>query len=111
MGNYFGINDREFWRWWDKLGKKLEPGRPDLGSREEALEKYEEWVEEGKPDSEGHRTEPPSDGIEKCVATGERITVVIGTTYLVWLVAKQVIAIGGAPFTGGQSLWLELEPL
>jgi RHS repeat-associated protein len=60
IGNYFGINDRNFWRWWDRFGKKEEPGRPDLQSRDEALKEYEDWVKRGRPDSEGHRTEPPA---------------------------------------------------
>ncbi len=58
MGNYFGIKDKNFCRWWDRLGKKEEPGRPDLQSREEALKEYEDWVNRGRPNSEGHRTEP-----------------------------------------------------
>ena len=29
---------------------------------------------------------------------------------LAWEIGKQVLAIGGAPFTGGESLWLELVP-
>ena len=53
---YGGNQDKDFRRWYHRQVK--ESGDPDIGSKEEADALYDEWVEEGKPDAEGHRTEP-----------------------------------------------------
>jgi hypothetical protein len=38
-----------------KENRALKPGDPDL-TKQEAEEWYKIWVQEGKPDAEGHRT-------------------------------------------------------
>ncbi len=43
----FGVNDKQFWDWWHRVGK--EQTGQDIGSRQEAEEAYQEWVDLGKP--------------------------------------------------------------
>jgi hypothetical protein len=52
----FGISDKGFWDWWHRGGGKEANGGQNIESREEAEEKYEEWVQQGKPrGSKGER--------------------------------------------------------
>jgi hypothetical protein len=48
----YGLPDL-FWSWYHRQVTK--PGDPDL-TKEEAEQWYKIWVQEGKPDAEGHRT-------------------------------------------------------
>ncbi|MBO0664565.1 RHS domain-containing protein [Jiella sp. MQZ9-1] len=60
---------RGFWNWYHRQVKQ--PGDPDL-SREEAVELYGEWCDSGKPDPEGHRTEPePEPGHQRGITDGD----------------------------------------
>lgn len=46
--NWYGYNDRDFQKWWERRGKK-DFGRGDIDNAAEAREAYEHWVELGKP--------------------------------------------------------------
>jgi RHS repeat-associated protein len=48
----FGLPDR-FWDWYHRQVKQ--PGDPDINSRPEADEWFEEWKRQGEPDGEGSR--------------------------------------------------------
>jgi len=86
----------------------LQRGGPTPEETQEQLK----GIKKAYPDQAAHKTEQQDEeALKKAAGTARNIAVGVGTIYLVWLVAKQVIAIGGAPFSGGQSLWLELEPL
>ncbi|MBP8116772.1 MAG: hypothetical protein KAY09_03485 [Nitrospira sp.] len=52
----YGFPD-DFWNWYHKQEKRKRGG-PDIDDREEAKDYYEEWKRQGKPNPEGHRTEP-----------------------------------------------------
>ena len=57
----FGI-PKDFWRWYHRQYKS--PGDPDIG-REGAERLFEEWQSQGRPDDEGHRTEPDEAPVEE----------------------------------------------
>ena len=75
----FGL-PKPFWKWYHRQVKR--PGDPDIQSREEALEQYEEWIENGKPDAEGKPTEEPDDNSDEGVDndTVERIAKCLGVS-------------------------------
>ena len=54
MGNYFGL-PIAFWNWYHRQYKQS--GDRDIG-KDFAKELYEQWLKEGEPDAEGHRTKP-----------------------------------------------------
>jgi len=45
----------DFWKWYHRQQKR--PGDPDL-NQDAARDLYEEWKRQGRPDPEGHKTEP-----------------------------------------------------
>jgi hypothetical protein len=65
FGNRFGLGD-DFWGWYHRQYKQ--PGDPDVGTYQEVKQIYDEWVRQGRPDSEGHRTDKPNnDNTTECV--------------------------------------------
>lgn len=55
----FGLPD-EFWNWYHRQVKR--PGDPDISSREEAMELYNDWINKGRPDAEGKTSKPDRKG-------------------------------------------------
>lgn len=49
---WYGINDKEFQKWWDREGKELWGGT-DINSSDMATEAYEDRIESGKPNANG----------------------------------------------------------
>ena len=48
----------DFWKWYHRQEKR--PGDPDI-NQDQARDLYDKWKREGKPDPDGHRTEPEND--------------------------------------------------
>ena len=48
----------DFWKWYHRQEKR--PGDPDI-NQDQARDLYDEWKRKGKPDPDGHRTEPEND--------------------------------------------------
>jgi len=48
----------DFWKWYHRQEKR--PGDPDI-NQDQARDLYDKWKGEGKPDPDGHRTEPEND--------------------------------------------------
>jgi len=44
----YGINNKDFWRWWHRQGKPSSGGR-DIGSKSDADKIFNDWVSKGKP--------------------------------------------------------------
>lgn len=45
----------DFWKWYHRQRKR--PGDPDI-DQDDALDYFDEWNKSGKPDPDGHRSEP-----------------------------------------------------
>ncbi len=56
-GNRFGLPD-DFWRWYHRQVKQ--PGDLDI-DKDVADWWYDDWIDNGRPDPEGHRTDPKQD--------------------------------------------------
>jgi RHS repeat-associated protein len=55
FGDRYGLPER-FWNWYHRQYKC--PGDPDI-EKDDALDLYDEWLEEGEPNPEGTKTKPP----------------------------------------------------
>ena len=88
-----------FWTWYHKHYK--EPGDPDVPDYKTAKQLYDDWVRDGKPNAEGHRTEEPDDGSVKTVVIVVDVAV---ASWALWEIGKWGVAILAAPETGGASI-------
>jgi RHS repeat-associated protein len=76
--NFYGYNDPRFRAWFHRFDKLTGKNQPNA-TRQEIKEHHDDWLEQGEPDGEGHRTRPKNSDDNNYQATRHQLTTTVAT--------------------------------